>query len=105
MAKITEEYFIEKVGSAYFFERNISLHDDLERCNCELAGEVGHYSCGWCSECDLPRFMCGHLIINKKTEDRQLHYDICIQLNKIADLGIEVSRKVLEGEHEACTNN
>lgn len=31
--------------------------DDLERCNCKDAGQVGHWSCGWC-EHDKPVFMC-----------------------------------------------
>jgi len=50
-AKITEDYFLEKVGRA-------PKNDDLERCNCELAGEAGHFMCGWCNLCDLPRFSC-----------------------------------------------
>lgn len=32
--------------------------DDLERCNCCKGGEPGHYSCGICRGCNLPRFMC-----------------------------------------------
>jgi hypothetical protein len=31
--------------------------DDLERCNCERAGEIGHWACGWDTEHDLPMFM------------------------------------------------
>lgn len=46
---ITKEKFIECVG------REPEL-DDLERVNCEQAGEVGHWSCGWCPEHNLPRF-------------------------------------------------
>jgi hypothetical protein len=34
-------------------------NDDLERCNCEKAGEMGHQSCGWCETHNLPRFHCG----------------------------------------------
>ena len=52
--KITKEIFIEKVGRE-------PEDDDLERCNCNQAGEVGHYSCGWCYEHDKPRFVCGCL--------------------------------------------
>ena len=33
-------------------------HDDLERVNCEKAGKVGHWMCGWCKKCDLPVFQC-----------------------------------------------
>ena len=51
-ATITEKKFIEKTGSR-------PQHDDLKRVNCEHAGEVGHTACGWCTEHDLPRFMCG----------------------------------------------
>ena len=34
-------------------------HDDLDRCNCAKAGEVGHWSCGWCKAHDQPRARCG----------------------------------------------
>lgn len=30
--------------------------DDLERCNCDKAGKIGHFMCGWDDERDLPRF-------------------------------------------------
>jgi len=48
---ITEEIFKEKVGSA-------PENDDLERCNCDKAGEILHWGCGWCDDCDIPMFMC-----------------------------------------------
>lgn len=35
------------------------VNDDLERVNCEQAGEIGHQQCGMCSVHDKPRFMCG----------------------------------------------
>lgn len=35
--------------------------DELHRVNCEQAGMVGHFMCGWCEDCDSPRFVCGHL--------------------------------------------
>jgi hypothetical protein len=56
MAKITREKFIEKTG-------NEPKHDDLARCNCHSVGRPGHYMCGWCPECDKPRFLCGHSLI------------------------------------------
>ena len=31
-------------------------HDDLERCNCKMAGQVGHFQCGWDEEMNLPNF-------------------------------------------------
>lgn len=31
--------------------------DDLERCNCEKAGEIGHDCCGWDKDRGLPRFI------------------------------------------------
>ena len=52
---ITAEQFEEAVGYP-------PEHDDLERVNCDKAGEVGHTMCGWCEECGKPRFMCGHLL-------------------------------------------
>ena len=36
--------------------------DDLERSNCRLAGNIGHSYCGWCSEHDKPRFICGGFV-------------------------------------------
>jgi hypothetical protein len=33
-------------------------NDDLERVNCKRAGELGHFDCGLCRQCDMPRFMC-----------------------------------------------
>ena len=47
---IDAEYFEECVGYP-------PVHDDLERCNCEHAGELGHSDCGWDEEEDLPRFI------------------------------------------------
>lgn len=34
-------------------------NDDLERVNCKEKGSVGHWSCGWCEDCNLPQFQCG----------------------------------------------
>jgi hypothetical protein len=34
-------------------------NDDLERCNCERAGQPGHYFCGWNTKENLPVFMVG----------------------------------------------
>lgn len=61
--KITREQFIAATGFA-------PQHDDLQRSNCDLAGEVGHFSCGWCELCDKPRFLCGHLIGSGAARDR-----------------------------------
>ncbi len=30
--------------------------DDLERCNCDKAGQIGHFRCGWDEKRDLPNF-------------------------------------------------
>lgn len=37
-----------------------SENDDLERVNCQHAGTLGHYSCGWCWHCAKPVYECGH---------------------------------------------
>lgn len=29
-------------------------NDDLERANCKAAGKLGHWSCGWNHDADLP---------------------------------------------------
>lgn len=47
---ITREMYIAATG--YEPEQ-----DDLERCNCNKAGEVLHQSCGWDSKRNLPVFM------------------------------------------------
>jgi hypothetical protein len=52
MKKITAKIFKAKTG------RSPEL-DDLERVNCDKAGEVGHYSCGWCHDHQKPVFECG----------------------------------------------
>ena len=52
---ITKEKFIECM------KRDPEL-DDLDRCNCEKAGEIRHKDCGWCIMCDQPVFECGHHI-------------------------------------------
>lgn len=48
---INANEFKEKVGRD-------PVDDDLDRCNCPSAGMVGHFGCGWCYDCDLPKFMC-----------------------------------------------
>lgn len=59
---ITAEFFKKHVGTD-------PIQDDLHRCNCKEAGEIGHSQCGWCYKCNLPRFMCGHLSeLAKKNE-------------------------------------
>lgn len=30
--------------------------DDLERCNCDKVGQIGHFLCGWDFETERPRF-------------------------------------------------
>lgn len=49
---ITAEHFTAATGAA-------PVQDDLERSNCGLAGTLGHSSCGWDAEFDLPVFMVG----------------------------------------------
>ena len=49
---ITREKFVARVGRE-------PEQDDLERCNCPQAGEIGHWCCGWNDERDLPQFIVG----------------------------------------------
>ena len=49
---ITKEQFEEATGRPPEF-------DDLQRSNCEHAGEIGHFSCGWCLLHEKPEFICG----------------------------------------------
>lgn len=44
--------------------------DDLERANCEKAGEVGHTSCGICPVCGKPNFVClGHELATLRAQN------------------------------------
>jgi hypothetical protein len=47
---ITREKFMTALG----FEPE---QDDLERCNCEKAGQIGHSQCGWDESRNKPRFI------------------------------------------------
>lgn len=57
--RITREKFIVCTGHE-------PENDDLERCNCPLAGSLGHWCCGWDEELNLPQFMVG---IRRKDDD------------------------------------
>ena len=48
---ITAEEFLQVTG-------NEPSDDDIDRCNCDEIGEVGHQSCGWNEEEQLPNWMC-----------------------------------------------
>jgi hypothetical protein len=49
---ITAELFKQYVGRE-------PEDDDLERCNCEKAGQPTHTMCGWNSKANLPVYMVG----------------------------------------------
>ncbi len=49
MRKITRHTFKVATGRK-------PVDDDLERCNCPKAGEIGHLCCGWDEEANLPNF-------------------------------------------------
>ena len=49
---ITAEHFERVTGHA-------PEQDDLERSNCEHAGQIGHYMCGWDTKRDMPNFIPG----------------------------------------------
>lgn len=46
---ITREMFCQALGAE-------PEQDDLERCNCEQAGQIGHLMCGWNYERSRPNF-------------------------------------------------
>lgn len=48
---MTREEFIAAVGRE-------PEQDDLDRANCELAGAIGHWSCGVCPTHGAPEFVC-----------------------------------------------
>lgn len=47
---ITREVFLEATGRE-------PKDDDLIRSNCPYGGSIGHMSCGWDMDANLPRFM------------------------------------------------
>lgn len=46
---ITKQQFEEATGLP-------PEQDDLERCNCNQAGQLGHFHCGWDDKRHLPNF-------------------------------------------------
>ena len=60
-----DEELSKRFATGQEFEKRTTYkpeQDDLERANCEQAGTIGHWSCGWCVKHDKPRFMCGCLL-------------------------------------------
>lgn len=51
MDTITEDEF-------YLLTGRKPEQDDLERVNCDKAGQIGHFSCGWCKIHWCPVFEC-----------------------------------------------
>jgi len=47
---ITAEEFRAAVG-------RMPEQDDLDRCNCDSVGDVGHTACGWNEEKNLPNWL------------------------------------------------
>ena len=54
MMKLTFSEFTRRAGFLPF-------DDDLERANCDKAGDDTHTMCGWCDDCNKPVFICGHM--------------------------------------------
>lgn len=50
MSEITAEQYEAATGHP-------PEHDDLERSNCDKAGQVGHFACGWDHDRNLPEFI------------------------------------------------
>jgi hypothetical protein len=60
-----------KVITASMFEAATGdkpVNDDLERSNCDKAGQPGHFMCGWCEEENLPMFMVDSKYARKQEE-------------------------------------
>jgi hypothetical protein len=60
-----------KVITAEMFEvatGDKPVNDDLERSNCDKAGQPGHFMCGWCKEENLPMFMADSKYARKQEE-------------------------------------
>lgn len=68
-----DRYNVEEISSRRF-EAVLGrkpMQDDLARCNCEKAGQPGHFSCGWDTINNVPFFMSTRL--NIKTTLEHLH--------------------------------
>lgn len=59
MSEITAEKFIACTG----YE---PVDDDLDRCNCDKAGQIGHELCGWDKKRDMPNFLLGVSLIKER---------------------------------------
>lgn len=57
---ITPQTFLAATG-------RMPEHDDLDRCNCEKSGEIGHFCCGWDEKSNLP-FFDGRRLVKKTGE-------------------------------------
>lgn len=67
MTKITAERFANAVGRK-------SVDDDLERCNCPVAGSPGHFMCGWNSMANQPEFL-----VSSRMRDGDTTFTIAMQ--------------------------
>lgn len=58
-----DRYSVEEITTRRFTEivGRPPIQDDLARCNCDRAGEPGHYSCGWDTILNVPFFMSDRL--------------------------------------------
>lgn len=81
---LTPEKFKEKMGY-------LPVDDDLERVNCSKVGRTGHQMCGWCFQCDKPRFICGHLL--KDALDYTLLNEPTKLLQRLADTEAQLKEK------------
>ena len=61
MTDITSEQFIVTMG-------RVPEQDDMQRANCRFAGKTGHKQCGWCDDCDRPKFSCECGVLPEKEE-------------------------------------
>lgn len=66
MEKITRDKFLSCVGTE-------PIQDDLERCNCDQAGNSGHHQCGWDHKRDMPNFIPGQ----SKANSRKIVIETC----------------------------
>jgi hypothetical protein len=63
---VTRQQFINATGRA-------PLQDDMERCNCELAGEAGHMCCGWNRQKNGPVFEVGVELPHDPKDEAMYH--------------------------------
>ena len=81
-APVTARRFYDAVG-------RFAVDDDLQRSSCAIAGEIGHWACGWCETHNAPRFHCGCFLVDGQAVSAPNHPVPLITKDSLRDLLIQ----------------